>query len=147
MGIPLDVYFVYRLDTQNCGSQFVCFTAHRPGYSNAIQFEEDAAEGQLDANRDQRLREAIQAVSKCGVVRPSEMVGCSYEAPVGEDMYDSTPRTLDIWLAEQRYGRPWVILGTAESEEAFWKAVQEDSDLVACAPHGSAQKLSVLYLG
>lgn len=147
MGVEIDVYFVYKLETQICGSRFVCFTAHRPKYRNASQVEEDAAEDQLERNRDQRLQEAIRSLVSCGDVLDMEMIGCSYELPIGEELYLSTPHDLEIWMVTQQYGPPWVLLGTADSETAFWESVLADADLAACNPSLPAKKLLVFFLG
>jgi hypothetical protein len=147
MGIDLDVYYVYELETEGCGSRYFCFTAHRPGYSNAIQSEEDTAETQLEMNKNKRLQEAVGSLSSCGGVIKVDMIGCSYELPVGEALYESRSQSLEIWIAEQKYGSPWIILGTADSETEFWEAVSADTDLMACGPKLPAQKLTVSFLG
>lgn len=147
MGIELDVYYVYALTTRGGDAQLVCFTAHRPGYGNARQQEEDAAEARLDEHRSRRLAEAIATtMPRSGPVH-ARLIGYSYAPPVGEDLYDARPRRLELWLAYTLHGKPSAVVGTAHSEEAFWAEILADSELAALRPQPPVLRLSVSYLG
>jgi hypothetical protein len=148
MGIELDVYYVYRVKTRNHGEHYLCFTAHRRGYNNAKQQDADMAETQLDEHKEKRLQEALNLFALSDHVLSAEMIGCSYTLPVGEELFDtSTVRMLDIWIAETEYRSPWVVLGTADTEDEFWREVNSDSELQGLKPKSPAKRLTVSFYG
>ena len=53
---------------------------------------------------------------------------------------------VDVWVAPTRYGAPWVVMGTAESEAAFWSLVDADDDLAGLGPARPAVRHRAFFL-
>ena len=49
-------------------------------------------------------------------------------------------------MAQTRFGAPWVVLGTAKSEPAFWRAVAEEDDLAGLGPLRPATRARAFFL-
>lgn len=41
---------------------------------------------------------------------------------------------------------PWVVLGTSQSEEDFWKEIESTEDLILLKPKKPARRYHVFYL-
>jgi hypothetical protein len=126
--------------------------ATRPSFSNANQRDEDRASDLADAELE-RLTDAYKAgplAERCGVPHEQRLAGELQLGPTGEDLYADTPaRDLPIWVADTSFGPPWVILGTATSEAAFWREVEEDDDALALntlGPQKPARQLIVDFV-
>ena len=107
--------------------------ATRPSFSNASQSDEARASDLADTERErltERYRVGVLA-ERCGARHEHRLVGELQLCPIGEELYADEPvLDLPIWVADMRFGPRWVILGTAESEAAFWREVEEDDDLL-----------------
>ena len=113
--------------------------ATRPSFSNASQSDEDRASDLADLERE-RLTERYKVgvlAERCGAPHEHRLVGELQLGPIGEELYVDVPALdLQIWVADTRFGPPWVILGTAQSEAAFWREVEEDDDALALSTLG-----------
>jgi hypothetical protein len=126
--------------------------ATRPSFSNASQRDEERARDSADSERE-RLTEGYEVevlAERCGTRHERRLVGELQLGPTGEELYaDVGALDLPIWVADTRFGPPWVILGTAESEEAFWREVEEDDDalaLITLGPQKPARQIMVDFV-
>ena len=79
----------------------------------------------------ERYRVGVLA-ERCGAIHEQRLVGELQLPPIGEELYaDALAMDVPIWVADTRFGPPWVVLGTAKSEEDFWREVEEDDDDLA----------------
>lgn len=150
MGIPTDIFRLYRLSNDDADCRhFLLLRAGRPGFNNADEGDYsravDAADGRVSALLE--AHEAGALAEECPARHAAELLGELQARPVGDVLCDEPGGFhVDVWVAETRFGRPWVVLGTAEGEEEFWREVARDEDLSglgACAP---AKKYRAYFL-
>lgn len=144
MGIALDVYHLVRLEGPGCAHHLLVQVV-RPEYPNWSQSAEDAA----DAEQRRKLEQVIPlaAATLCpdahGVVVEGEFQGL----PLGDMFYESTSRCwVDLWVAETRFGHPWIVLGVVPTEANFWSGVAEDPDIAFLEPHQPARRVRAYFV-
>ena len=150
MGIPLTIFSLYRLDGEGGGCpHHLLLRVRQDGFSNADAGEEDLVFAVAEAKRRARIRiyEAGVLAKECAVPHVATLVGELQAHPVGEAL-DEHPggAAVDLWIAQTRYGAPWVVLGTADDEEAFWRAVGESDDLSSLGPTRPAVRQRAFFL-
>lgn len=148
MAIPLTIFSLYRLDGDAC-SHHLLLRVHQPGYSNADARDEDYALQVAEAKRHALIRryEAQMLARECPVPHAAHLVGELQARPAGEALSDAHGgRDVDVWIAQTPHGAPWVVLGTAEDEAAFWRAVREDDDLARLGPMEPAVRQRAYFL-
>lgn len=148
MGIPLTVFTLYRLEGGGC-SHPLLLRVRQPGFGNADAGSYDAAVRVAEARRDALLRRYQSAVlpRECGAAHEVRMIGELQAPPVGDALNQGGGGAwVDLWVAQTRYGPPWVVMGTAESEAAFWRAVDEDDDLAGLDPECPAALQRAFFL-
>jgi len=139
MGIPLTIFSLYRLEGEAC-SRHLLLRVRQPGFGNADAGEYEAAFGAAEARRRALLDAYAPGTT-------AQLVGELQSHPVGEVLDDSPGAVeVELWVAQTRYGAPWVVLGTAEDEAAFWRGVEEDDDLLGLGPVRPAERLRAHFL-
>ncbi len=133
MGIELASYTLYELKgiPATC-EHFLLLRVTRPAYSNTIQAEEDWANDVLATRQRLLLDFYVRHLlpQECLHAHEIYLEGEFQDCPPGDDLYsDHGMRFLDIWIASTRFGYPWIVLGMAESADAFWQEITEDFDL------------------
>ncbi len=150
VGIPLDIFRLYRLRGVGAAClHHLLLRAGRPGYSNADEGDYARADGVAERRLGELLRlyETRVLAAECGARHAAEPAGESQARPPGETLSEGGGGFyVDVWVAETRFGRPWVVLGTAETEEEFWRAVRLDEDLSGLGPRQPAERLRAYFL-
>ena len=149
MGIPLDIYTLYRLAQQgNRCEHFLLLRVERPGFCNAIEPEYEAAIAIAQERQTRLLTRYHQVLAhQCPGHHSCELVGELQCFPVGEELLDADGGfDIDLWVAETQFGCPWVVMGTAASEEEFWQGVEADDDLMSLKAIKPAVKRRVWFL-
>lgn len=121
----------------------------QPAFSNADERDYarsvEAAEGKRRA-----LIEAYEAgplKGACGGRHAAELVGELQSLPAGDEFFEEGGGFhVEVWVAETRFGHPWVALGAAASEEEFWRAVGRDENLSGLGPFGPARRVRAYFL-
>lgn len=148
MGIPLTVFSLYRLDGDGC-SHHLLVRVRQPGFSNADAGAYDHAVQVAEARRSALVgiyRTDILP-RECTAPHRARLVSEMQAAPVGDELDEaSAGAAVGLWVAQTGYGAPWVVMGTAESEAAFWRAVEEDDDLSGLRPLRPAVRLRAFFL-
>jgi hypothetical protein len=150
MGIPLTIFSLYRLDGDGGAcSHPLLLRVRQAGFSNADAGEEDHA----IRSAEERRRALIDAyrtgvlAAECDASHAVRLVGELQARPAGDVLDEGRGGShVDVWVAQTRYGAPWVVLGTGEDEAAFWRAVREDDDLAALGPVAPAERLRAYFL-
>lgn len=133
MGIPLTVFSLYRLDGVAC-EHYLLLRVHQPAFSNADAGSYDLAVRVADARRDVLIR-ACETTLGCAGAHTVHLDGELQARPTGDALSEGPAGgEVNLWVARTRYGPPWVVLGTAECEDAFWREVEEHDDLAALRP-------------
>ncbi|MET9603772.1 hypothetical protein ABZZ17_01760 [Streptomyces sp. NPDC006512] len=145
MGAAIRIFRLFRY--QPCGHELLVRVA-RPAAPNAAQGALDAADDEADSATE-RLRtrwEQRHLRSACPHRHTSSLVAEMQEEPVGEDLFGPGGRLLGVWVAGTKYGAPWVVLGTAPTEDGFWHRVQDDPALLGLGPLAPAELHHVHFL-
>ena len=148
MGIPLDIYSLYRLRGEDC-LHHLLVRVSRPGFSNADEGDYARAARAADEKAKTLVelyeREALAA--ECAARHAPELAGESQAGPVGDELSEGGGGIyVSLWVAETRFGHPWVVLGTAGSEAEFWRAVGEDEDLSSMGARRPARAVRAFFL-
>lgn len=140
MASELTIYSLYRHVGE--GRYFLLRT-ERPPFSNASQAEEAAADAKELNKRDTMLHWINEEFGNNGL----EFIGEMQNYPVGEALYSAIENTkVEIYYVETQFGHPWIILGTATSEEAFLSEVEADEDLQRMELSGRPVKIEATFL-
>lgn len=150
MGIPLDIFSLYLLQGVGAACQhYLLLRVGQPAFSNADEGDYARAVGVADEKRD-ALVEAYRAevlADACAGPHTSNLVGELQSSPVGDELSGVAGGFhVDLWVAETRFGPPWVVLGTAANEEEFWREVGQDEDLSGLGASRPALKRRAYFL-
>lgn len=150
MGIPLDIFSLYLLRREDAGCRhYLLLKVEQPSFSNA---DEGDYERSVEAAERKRgaLVEAYEAgplSGVCGGRHTATLVGELQSRPAGEELFEGRGGFyVGIWVAETRFGRPWVALGVAGSEEEFWREVERDENLSALGAVGPAREVRAYFV-
>lgn len=148
----IDIYYLYRF----AGAAHACehhllVRARRPSFSNAIEREVEDAQDAAERERDRLCADYARRLlpARCGAAHSQALIGEMQVFPVGDGLFvDGAREALEVWVAQSEYGPPWVALGTAASEEDFWREAEEDDadDAVSTLkPIPPARRLTVFF--
>jgi hypothetical protein len=148
MGIPLTVFTLYGLDGEGCAHHLL-LRVRQPGFGNADAGSYDAAVQVAEARRATLLRawQSVHLPRECAAAHRVRLIGELQARPAGDALSeDGGGGEVDLWIAPTRYGAPWVVMGTAESEAAFWTLVDEDDELAGLGPTRPAVRHRAFFL-
>lgn len=150
MGIPLDIFSLYRLQGEGAGCEHhLLLRVGRRAFSNADEDDYASAVAAADKIRS-ALIEAYEAETlsgECDGRHAVNLMGELQSHPTGEELTEEGGGFyVDLWVAETRFGHPWVVLGTAENEEEFWREVGRDEELSSLGPRMPATKRRAYFL-
>ena len=150
MGIPLNVFSIHRLRSEDAGCQhYLLLRVGQAAYSNADQGEYDYAV-EVTERRRSALIEAYESgvlAGRCAVSHEVNLVGELQAYPAGGELFAGCGGFhIDLWVAETRFGHPWVVMGAAEDEERFWREVERDENLSSLGASGPARQERVFFL-
>lgn len=150
MGVPLTIFSLHELRNEGAGCRhYLLLRVGQPAFGNADAGEHDHAVRVADEKRS-ALIEAWQAETlarECAVPHAVSLVGELQARPPGDELSEGRGGCLvDLWVAETRFGHPWVVMGTAESGAAFWREVEADDDLSRLDALGPAARLRAYFL-
>lgn len=150
MGIPLEIFSLYRLRGEGADCQHhLLLKVGQRAFSNADEGDYARAVDDADERRG-ALIEAFEAgvlAEECGGRHAVNLVGELQSQPIGGELFDEYGGFhVDLWVAETRFGHPWVVMGTAESEEGFWRALEQDEDLSRLGAGPPAKRQRAYFL-
>jgi hypothetical protein len=151
MGIPLTIFSLFRLDGAGAACpHHLLLRVVQPGFSNADAAEYDRAV-QVAGARQRALIDRYQAgglAKECPAAHTPHLLGELQAWPPGGEVLADGPGGdwVELWIAQTRFGAPWVVLGMAESEEAFWREIGEDDDLSRLGPIRPAIRQRAFFL-
>ena len=150
MGIPLDIFSLYRLRGEDAGCQhYLLLRVEQPAFNNADEGDYACAVDAADKKRAAliELYEAGPPADECAGPHVINLVGELQARPTGDELPEGRGGIyVDLWVAETRYGHPWVVLGTAEDEEEFWREVEQDEDLSSLGARKPAKRQRAYFL-
>lgn len=150
LGIPLDIFSLHRLRGEDGGCEhYLLLKVARPAFNNAD--ERDYARAVEAADTTSRaLIELYQSEAlprECAGRHAANLVGELQAYPAGGEAFEEGGGFhVDVWVAETRFGHPWVAMGAAEGEEEFWRAVERDENLSGLGARRPAKRLRAYFL-
>lgn len=148
MGIPLDVFSLHQLRGPGC-LHYLLLRVGRPAFNNADEGDYARAVGAADEKQG-ALIEAFEEellAGGCAARHAVSLAGELQARPVGDELAEGGGGTyVGLWVAETRFGHPWVVLGTSESEEEFWRGVGSDEELSGLGAGAPARRLRAYFL-
>ncbi|HXV92739.1 MAG TPA: hypothetical protein VD813_05535 [Pseudonocardia sp.] len=149
MATSVPVFSLYRYRSADAGcAHHLLVRVSRPGYSNADQGAEDAADAFAASGTDHlrtwwaRWRLPLD----CRAEHTAELVGVMQEWPTADELSGRGLGRREVWVCPSGYGSPWVVLDTAEDEPDFWDRVRQDPDLASLRPRPPVTRYSVYLL-
>ena len=150
MGIPTDIFTLYRLQGAGSGcDHYLLVKVSQEGYSNADAAAYDHVARIADAERAAMLERYTTRIlpHECEAPHRATLVGELQAHPVGDELFAETGGfPLDLWIAPTHIGHPWIVMGTAASEEIFWRDLEEDEELRQLRPQRPASRVRVFFL-
>lgn len=144
MGSQIDIYAVYSLSAEGNACD-VLLRFQRRSFSNSSEPDHSAAIDEAYARRDRLLRHAISAL-QLPPDSNAELVGELQGIPAGDEIFSAQDGDkLDVWLAPAFHSHPWIVLGTAQNENEFWRVLENEPDLVSLNPRAPAQLRHVYF--
>ena len=148
MAIATDVYSLYAALIPGEGNPRTLLTrVTRRDFSNADQEDEDSAESGVEEAESALITHYWRQIF--GMDAPSELnkIGEMQGHPAGEILeFAEETMKVNIWIAESAFGPPWLVLGTADSEDDFWRLIESDPDLAALKPTRPARRTQTCFL-
>lgn len=133
MGIPLEIFSLYQLQNPDAHCQhYLLLKVRQAEFNNADQGEYDFVAQMADAKRNTLLELYITKIlaDECANHHEISLLGELQNAPIGDELYQEVGKLyVDLWVATTRFGHPWVVMGTAANEAAFWRAIAQDEEL------------------
>ncbi|HEX6290488.1 MAG TPA: hypothetical protein VFZ66_14970 [Herpetosiphonaceae bacterium] len=150
MGIPLDIFSLYRLQREDAYCQhYLLLRVEQPEFNNADESDYARAVDVADQKKSSLIEAYVTEMlaDACAGRHKVNLVGELQASPVGDALFEERGGfSVDLWIAETRFGHPWVVLGTAENEAAFWREVEQDEDLSRLGAIKPAAKQRAYFL-
>lgn len=150
MGIPLDLFSLHELRGEGAGCRhYLLLRVGRPGFNNADEGDYARAVDAADRKRDALIEvfEKEVLAGECARRHAASLAGELQARPVGGELDgEGAGFYVELWVAETRFGHPWVVLGTAASEEEFWREVGRDEDLSGLGARAPARRRRAYFL-
>lgn len=150
MGIPLDVFSLHQLRGEEAGCRhYLLLRVGRPAFNNADEGDYARAVRAADDKRDAFVEAFEKGVlaGECAGRHAVSLAGELQARPVGDELSEGGGGCyVELWVAETRFGHPWVVLGTAASEGEFWREVGRDEDLLSLGATAPAKRRRAYFL-
>lgn len=150
MGIPLEIYSLYRLQSESTGcNHYLLLRVDQPEFNNADEGEYEHVVGITDRKRSVLIERYKTEVlpPNCAQIYAISLVGELQAPPIGIDLFEEHGGCyVELWVAETRFGYPWMVMGIAEDEAAFWREVEQDEDLLRLGASRPARQYWAFFL-
>lgn len=149
MGIPLKIFSLHRLHSEeaNC-RHYLLLRVEQGAFNNADEGDYACAVEAADKKRSALIGVyEAEMLGECAGEHRVELVGELQAYPTGDELLEEDGGFyVELWIAETRFGHPWVVMGTAENEEEFWRRVEEDENLSSLGARMPAKKQRAFFL-
>ncbi|KFE96914.1 hypothetical protein [Chryseobacterium luteum] len=125
------------------GRQYFLFRTVRPYFSNSSQNEEDESSEYESAQRNMLISYAGNLYAQ----KIFALVGELHGYPIGDIFYSDYGKPhVPVYYMQTDFGEPWIVFGTADSEEGFLTELENDEDLQALNPIGDSTKIHACFI-
>lgn len=139
MAIEQEIFSLYITNS----GQYFLFRTVRPDFSNASQGQENDSWEQESKQRDMLMNYVGELYAQKVFARVGELHGY----PIGEVFYsDFGNPHISLYYMQTEFGEPWIVFGTADSEEEFLTELQDDDELLALKPIGKPIKVDACFV-
>jgi hypothetical protein len=150
MGIPLGIFSLYRLQSEGANCQhYLLLKVEQPAFNNADEGDYARAVDAAEIKRSALIEayETQMLADECAGRHVRNLVGELQAYPTGDELSEECGGFyVDLWIAETRFGHPWVVMGTAEDEEKFWREVERDENLSRLGARRPAKRRRAYFL-
>lgn len=135
------IFSIYKLrDT------YYLLRTGQPGYDNASQAQQDSAE-KIEQQKRERMLEILARNHNGSDKATFDFIGELQGYPIGDKLYgENGGFELDIYYLDTEFGKPWIILGNADSETEFMAELNNDEDLMGLKPIGEPKHISATFV-
>lgn len=135
-----DIFSIYK--TIDDTRYFVLRTI-LPEFNNASQNDEDES-WEIESKCRSQLLRSIKNRENCN---DFERIGELHGFPIGDAFYlKFGQQQLPVYYMQTESGKPWIVFGTADSEEKFLNELADDEDLQALNPTGKVTKIDACFI-
>lgn len=114
-----------------------------PEFNNASQNDEDES-WEAESKSRSLLLEALKNRENGNNF---ERIGELHGFPIGDIFYSEHDQLqIPVYYIHTDFGKPWIVFGTANSEEEFLTELAEDEDLQALNPIGEIKKINADFI-
>ncbi len=146
MASDIKIYSLYKCTLSDGCEVHYLLRVNQPSFSNTSQVAEENAIIIHNSRRDELLRLILQSEA-LDTDFSLELVGEFQGFPIGDVFYsDIGPVKILLYYMQTSYGSPWIILGTASSESAFLREVNDDDEILILSPVGKPICVIATYL-
>ena len=139
MASEIDIFSIYK--SVNDAQYFVLKTI-RPEFNNASQSQEDESWETESVNRLQLLESLKKHEND-----EFERIGEFHGYPIGDIFYSEFAQLhIPVYYMQTDFGKPWIVLGTADSEAEFLAKLKDDEDFQALKPIGKPTKIGAYFI-
>jgi hypothetical protein len=142
MAIEQEIFSLYITND----GQYFLFRTVRPDFNNASQSQEDDSWEQESKQRGVLMNHVGELYAQKVFARVGELHGY----PIGEVFYsDYGNPKVPVYYMQTDFGEPWIVFGTADSEEEFLSELMDNEDyddLKALNPIGKPIKIEVCFV-
>lgn len=143
MASELKIFTIYSIQKEE---KYFLLQTERPGFSNASQIQENAAD-KIEQNKREYILTQIGKNYNRNDKTNFEFIGEFQGYPIGDKLYaDKGNIELNIYYMATESGWPWIILGTANSETGFLTELNDDDDLLRLKPIGAVKLIKAIFL-
>lgn len=134
----LTIYSLYKYLVLN---KYYLLKTTQNAYNNSSQDEYELSIEKEEEKRNRLLKQIDNSINHF------ELFGQQQGFPAGQKLYlIENGCNLEIYYIETAFGFPWIILGTAFSEEDFLEEINDDDELRGLNPIGKPKKVFVTFI-
>ena len=143
MASELKIFSIYKIRNKN---KYYLLRTDRPGFLNASQTQENLAY-KIEQNKRKYILKQIRETYVQNNKTNFDFIGEFQGYPIGDKLYvDNGNFELSIYYLHTEYGKPWIIIGNANSVSEFLNELNEDEDLLALKPIGQPNQISATFV-
>ncbi|KPE52828.1 hypothetical protein [Chryseobacterium indologenes] len=136
-------HYIFSIYKASGSTRYFVLRTERPAFNNASQSEEDES-WEIESTQRSRLLKSVGDRENC---TDFERIGELHGFPVGDVFYsDSGQSQIPVYYMHTDFGKPWIVFGTAGSEEEFLAELGEDDELQALNPIGKPIKIEACFV-
>lgn len=126
MGIELEIFYLYKITTNENKEKNVLIRCTREEFPNYSQVKENEVHVKVESKKDILLENYIS--QNLRINKESTKVDFLGEMQVdtfGDELYELKNQELIIYVAETKYEFPWIAIGIADSKADFIQKMKD----------------------